>query len=162
MVKESTTSAEEDTTKQEQDDAIVAQEMEATLRRLVNAVFDLQKDISRVDEKITKTNRNVESLRDQFQDFAEKTQDQLGVMIPAKQFMTDDENLEAEIEADIKALEKEIKSVEQLQDHIGQRHSSGVMPKEAFDEESKKLEEKLEKLYERLKKKREEISEIPE
>ena len=161
-VKQDSESADEVTDKKEPAETIQAQEMEATLRRLVNAVFDLQKDISRVDEKVTKTNRNVESLRDQFQDFAEKTQDQLGIMIPAKQFMTDEENLEAEIEADIKALEKEIKSVEQLRDHIEQRHASGAMPKAAFDEQSKKLDDRLAKLNERLKKKKEEISEIPE
>jgi len=141
-------------------EGVSSQEMETTLRRLTNAVFDLQKDISKVNEKLSNVDKNIESLRNQFQDFAEKTQDQLGVMIPAKQFWTEEENIEADLEADIKALEKEIKSVEQLRDHIGQRHSSGAMPKEAYDEQSKKLESRIKSLQSKLETKKEELKEL--
>ena len=101
-------------------------------------------------------------LRDQFQDFAEKTQSQLGVMIPARQFLTEEENQAAEIEADVKALEKEIKSVQQLRDHIEERHSSGAMAKDIFTEQSEKLEERLNRLKENLEKKRKELETIIE
>jgi len=137
-------------------------EMEKTMRRLVNAVFDLQKDIGKLDKKIVNVEKNIEMLRDQFQDFAEKTQSQLGVMIPARQFLTEEENQAAEIEADVKALEKEIKSVKQLRDHIEERHSSGAMAKDTFTEQSEKLEERLKRLEENMEKKRKELETIIE
>ncbi len=137
-------------------------EMEKTMRRLVNAVFDLQKDIGKLDKKIVNVEKNIEMLRDQFQDFAEKTQSQLGVMIPARQFLTEEENQAAEIEADVKALEKEIKSVQQLRDHIEERHSSGAMAKDIFTEQSEKLEERLKRLEENMEKKRKELETIIE
>jgi hypothetical protein len=84
----------------------VYQEMEKTLRRLVNTVFDLQKDVSRVREQVKNVDINMAKLRDQFQDFAEKTQKQLGIIAPAKQFETKEESSIAEIEGVIKAIEK--------------------------------------------------------
>ncbi|MFW9799774.1 MAG: hypothetical protein ACFFD9_05025 [Candidatus Thorarchaeota archaeon] len=127
-----------------------AAEMEKTMRRLVNAVFDLQKDIGKVAKQVTSVEKNVELLRDQFQDFAEKTQTQLGVMIPAGQFRTEEENQAAEIEADIKALEKEVKSVRQLREHVEERHSSGAMPKETYTEQTEKLDRRLKSLEKKL------------
>jgi hypothetical protein len=53
-------------------------EINVTLRRLANAVIDLQKDIARLAENTARIEKNVEGLRGQFQDFAEKTQQQLG------------------------------------------------------------------------------------
>ncbi|MFW9982375.1 MAG: hypothetical protein ACFFE3_10725, partial [Candidatus Thorarchaeota archaeon] len=111
---------------EDEPDSTVSVELEKTLKRLVNAVFDLQKDISKVKEQVSNVDQNVEMLRDQFQDFAEKTQHQLGVMIPAKQFKTADETKTSTIETDIKSLKKELKSVEQLRKHIEQRYESGA------------------------------------
>jgi prefoldin subunit 5 len=143
-------------------DSIASMEIEKTLKRLVNAVFDLQKDIGKSSEKITKLESNIEALRDQFQDFAEKTQDQLGVMIPAKQFRTEEENKSEEVVGDIKAIESEIKSVEQLRDHIEQRHSSGVMPKETYTEQAEKLDQRLKNLEKKLQKKYTELEKLQE
>ncbi|MFW9889948.1 MAG: hypothetical protein ACFFER_17335 [Candidatus Thorarchaeota archaeon] len=137
-------------------------EMEKTMRRLVNAVFDLQKDIGKLDKKMANVEKNIELLRDQFQDFAEKTQSQLGVMIPSRQFQTDEETQAAEIEADTKALEKEIKSVEQLRDHIEERHSSGAMPKDTYIEQAEKLDARLKRLNENLEKKRMDLEKLIE
>ncbi|NHJ13610.1 MAG: hypothetical protein EAX95_08025 [Candidatus Thorarchaeota archaeon] len=135
-------------------------EFEATLRRLVNAVFDLQKDISKLTEKTDKIEKSIEKLRDQFQDFAEKTQSQLGVMIPAKQFKTDEENRLAEVEGDIKGLRKEIGSVQQLRDHIEERHSSGAMPTETYEEQVKKLDSRLKSLEKKLATKEMELADL--
>lgn len=132
-------------------------ELEATLRRLVNAVFDLQKDIGKVTKQVSSVDKNLEMLRDQFQDFAERTQQQLGVIIPAKQFKTEDENIAAALKKDIKALSKEIKSVEQLREHIEQRHTSGAMSKESFDEQVKKLDKRIGSLKKKLAKKKKEL-----
>jgi prefoldin subunit 5 len=132
------------------------------MRRLVNAVFDLQKDIGKLDKKMANVDKNIELLRDQFQDFAEKTQSQLGVMIPSRQFQTDEENQAAEIEADVKALEKEIKSVQQLRDHIEERHSSGAMPKDTYTEQAEKLDTRLQRLNKNLEKKRKELEKLIE
>jgi len=135
-------------------------EMEGALRRLVNAVFDLQKDIGKVAEQVTTVNSNVETLRDQFQEFAEKTQQQLGIMIPTKQFKTPEENQEVDLQTDIKALQREVKSIQQLKDHINQRHSSGIMAKETYDEQVKKLDTRLQNLKKHLKAKKKELKEI--
>jgi hypothetical protein len=135
-------------------------EMEKTMRRLVNAVFDLQKDIGKLDKKMASVEKNIEMLRDQFQDFAEKTQTQLGVMIPARQFKTEEENQVAKTEADAKALEKEIKSVQQLRDHIEERHSSGAMAKDTYTEQADKLDERLKRLNRKLEKKRKELEKL--
>ncbi|MFX0055586.1 MAG: hypothetical protein ACFFAX_08740 [Promethearchaeota archaeon] len=153
---------EEEEEKQVEVSAKASAEMEKTMRRLVNAVFDLQKDISKLDKKMTGVEKNIEMLRDQFQDFAEKTQSQLGVMIPSRQFQTDDESQAAEIEADAKALEKEIKSVQQLRDHIEERHASGAMPKDTYTEQAEKLDTRLARLSENLEKKRQELEKIIE
>ncbi len=136
---------------------VASKEMEQTLRRLVNAVFDLQKDIGKLGPQITSVEKNVESLRDQFQDFAEKTQDQLGVMIPSRQFQSEEENKAEELEKDIKSLQSELKSVEQLKDHIDQRHSSGAMSRETFDEQAEKLEQRAENLVKKILKKEKEL-----
>ncbi|MFW9846074.1 MAG: hypothetical protein ACFFD6_04975 [Candidatus Thorarchaeota archaeon] len=135
-------------------------EMEKTMRRLVNAVFDLQKDIGKLAQKTDNIEKNIERLRDQFQDFAEKTQSQLGVMIPAKQFKTEEENQAAEVEADIKSLEKEIQSVKQLRDHIEERHSSGAMPKDAYTEQAEKLDLRLKSLENKIRKKQKELENL--
>ena len=125
-------------------------EFEKTLKRLVNAVFDLQKDISKVKEQVSNVDNNVESLRNQFQDFAEKTQHQLGIMIPAKQFKTADETKSASIQADLKALKKEMKSVEDLHKHIEQRYTTGAMPEEAYTEQVAKLEVQIKSLKKKI------------
>lgn len=138
-------------------EAALSAEFEQTLRRLVNAVFDLQKDISKISTKVENVEGNIELLRDQFQDFAEKTQEQLGVMIPAKQFKTADENKTADIEADVKSLKKEIKSVEQLKDHVEQRHSSGTMPKETYTEQIEKLDARIKSIQKKIEKKEKEL-----
>ncbi|MFX1484501.1 MAG: hypothetical protein ACFFCP_15085 [Promethearchaeota archaeon] len=135
-------------------------ELDKTLKRLVNAVFDLQKDISKVKEQVSNVDNNVEMLRNQFQDFAEKTQQQLGVMIPAKQFKTADETKTTAIEADIKSLRKELKSVEQLRKHIEERHAAGSMPDDTFTEQVEKLDIRIRKLKERMDRKQKELSEI--
>ena len=132
------------------------------MRRLVNAVFDLQKDIGKLDKKMANVEKNIELLRDQFQDFAEKAQSQLGVMIPSRQFQTDEETQAAEMEADAKALEKEIKSVQQLRDHIEERHSSGAMPKDTYIEQAEKLDARLKRLNENLEKKRKDLEKLIE
>ena len=139
-------------------DTTTSAEFEKTLRRLVNAVFDLQKDISKIKEQVGNVDTNIEQLRDQFQDFAEKTQQQLGVMIPAKQFKTSEEHKTADIETDIKGLMSEIKSVEQLRDHIEQRHSSGAMSEKTYNEEIEKLDAKLLNLEKKLVKKQQELA----
>jgi uncharacterized coiled-coil protein SlyX len=138
----------------------ISAEFEKTLKRLVNAVFDLQKDISKVKEQVGSVESNIELLRDQFQDFAEKTQQQLGVMIPSKQFKTSEEHKTADIEADIKGLMSEIKSVDQLKDHVEQRHSSGAMPKETYSEQVEKLDARLMSLEKKLAKKQQELAEL--
>jgi archaellum component FlaC len=132
----------------------VSKEMEQTLRRLVNAVFDLQKDISKLTNQVSGVEGNIEQLRNQFQDFAEKAQGQLGLMIPSRQFRTDGENQAADIEADIESLEAELRSVEQLLEYISQRYSSGAMPKEAYDEQSHKLDQRIEDLSKKIEQKK--------
>ncbi|MHA2601633.1 MAG: hypothetical protein AM324_005820 [Candidatus Thorarchaeota archaeon SMTZ1-83] len=140
--------------------AKISAETEKTLRRLVNAVFDLQKDIGKLGKQVTGVEKNLELLRDQFQDFAEKAQEQLGVMIPARQFKTEEENLAAEIEADIKALEKEVKSIRQLKEHVEERHSSGSMPKETYTEQTEKLDARLKSLEKKLDTRTRELEEL--
>jgi len=135
-------------------------EFEKTLRRLVNAVFDLQKDISKIKQQVGNVDSNIEQLRDQFQDFAEKTQQQLGVMIPAKQFKTTEEHQEADIETDIKGLMSEIKSVEQLIEHVDKRHSSGAMPEKTYSEQVEKLNARLLNLEKKLAKKQQKLAEL--
>jgi len=135
-------------------------ELEKTLKRLVNAVFDLQKDISKVKQQVSNVDNNVEMLRDQFQDFAEKTQQQLGVMIPAKQFKTADESKTSSIEADVKALKKELKSVEQLRKHIEKRQAAGAMPEETFTEQVGKLDSRIKSLKKKMDKKQTELEDL--
>ncbi|MHA1576190.1 MAG: hypothetical protein ACTSU3_02400, partial [Candidatus Thorarchaeota archaeon] len=141
-------------------DGAVSADFEKTLKRLVNAVFDLQKDISKIKEQVGNVDNNIEQLRDQFQDFAEKTQQQLGVMIPAKQFKTPEEHETADIESDIKGLMSEIKSVEQLKEHVDKRHSSGAMPKETYAEQVEKLDARLLSLEKKLVKKQQALAEL--
>ncbi len=144
------------------EDSVVAAEFEKTLKRLVNAVFDLQKDISKVKEQVSNVDTNVEMLRDQFQDFAEKTQQQLGIMIPAKQFKTGDENKTASIQADLKALKKEMKSVEDLRKHIEKRRESGAMPEDAYAEQVAKLDAQIKSLKKKMDKKEKELAALSE
>jgi chromosome segregation ATPase len=139
-------------------DTSTSAEFEKTMRRLVNAVFDLQKDISKIKEQVGNVDSNIEQLRDQFQDFAEKTQQQLGVMIPAKQFKTSEEHKTSDVETDIKGLMSEIKSVEQLREHVEKRHSSGAMPEESYNEQIEKLDARLLNLEKKLAKKQQELA----
>ena len=141
-------------------DTAVSKELEKTLKRLVNAVFDLQKDISKVKDQVSNVDNNVEMLRDQFQNFAEKTQQQLGVMIPAKQFKTADETKTSSIEADLKALKKELKSVEQLRKHIEKRQTSGAMSEDTFTEQVQKLDTRIKSLQKKMDKKQKELADI--
>jgi len=141
-------------------ESVTSSETEKTLRRLINTVFDLQKDIGRATEGISRVEKNIETLRSQFQDFADKIQQQLGVMVPTGQFRTEDENRAAEVEADVTSLEKELRSVQQLRDHIEQRHSSGAMTKEAYLEQTQKLDERVVNLNKRLAEKREELKRL--
>ncbi|MHA3962059.1 MAG: hypothetical protein AM325_000860 [Candidatus Thorarchaeota archaeon SMTZ1-45] len=131
-------------------DSSASIEFEKTMKRLVNAVFDLQKDISKVKEQVSNVDNNIEMLRNQFQDFAEKTQQQLGIMIPSKQFKTPEENKSASIEADLKALRKEMKSVEDLRKHIEKRHTSGAMPEDAYAEQVVKLDAQIKNLKKKI------------
>ena len=151
--------AREGKTVQKADESISA-EYEKTMRRLVNAVFDLQKDIEKVTEKITGVDKNIEELRNQFQDFAEKTQQQLGVMIPAKQFQTSEEHQIADIEADMKSLKKEIESIEQLKAHVEKRYSSGAMPEETYKEQMEKLDARFRALQKKIERKEQELEEL--
>ncbi len=144
----------------EGEEVAVSAEFEKTLRRLVNAVFDLQKDISEIKKQVGNVDNNIEELRNQFQDFAEKTQQQLGVMIPAKQFKTSAESKTADIETDIKGLMSELKSVEQLREHVEKRHSSGAMPDESYTEQVEKLDARLLNLEKKLATKQQELAEI--
>jgi len=141
-------------------DSALPAEFEQTLRRLVNAVFDLQKDIAKMSEQVGSVESNIEQLRDQFQDFAEKTQQQLGVMIPAKQFKTTEENKAADIEADIKSLLKEVKSVDQLCEHVEKRFASGAMPEDAYSEQIEKLTARLSSLNKKIEKKQKELEQL--
>ena len=144
------------------EETMASVEFEKTMKRLVNAVFDLQKDISKVQEEVSNVDNNIEMLRNQFQDFAEKTQQQLGVMIPAKQFKTADESKTSSLQGDLKALRKEMKSVEDLRKHIEQRHTSGAMPDEAYNEQVAKLEEQAKSLRKRIDSKEKELEALSE
>jgi cob(I)alamin adenosyltransferase len=152
----------QETTKDKEEASILTAEIEKTLKRLVNAVFDLQKDISKVEEEVSNVDKNVEMLRDQFQDFAEKTQQQFGIMIPAKQFKTADESKMATIQSDLKALKKEMKSVEDLHKHIEQRHSSGALPDDAYEEQVAKLEAQTKSLKKKIDEKEKELATLSE
>ncbi len=132
-------------------------EVEQTMRRLVNAVFDLQKDISKVTDRISQVDDNILKLRGQFQDFAEKTQSQLGVVIPVKQFRSDEEKRAAQVEGDIRALEKEAESIGQLRDHLEQKLASGALPRETYEEQIQNLEMKLASVTKRIEKKQKEV-----
>jgi chromosome segregation ATPase len=142
------------------EDLTLSAEFEQTLRRLVNAVFDLQKDISKINEQVGNVESNIERLRDQFQEFAEKTQQQLGMMIPASQFNTPEETKTAAIEADIKSLQKEIMSVEQLCNHLEQRYESGTIPKETYSEQIEKLNARANSLTKKIEKKQKELEQL--
>ena len=145
-----------------EEEPMASAEFEKTLKRLVNAVFDLQKDIAKVQEEVSSVDNNIEMLRNQFQDFAEKTQQQLGVMIPAKQFKTADESRTSSLQGDLKALKKEMKSVEELRRHIEQRHTSGAMPEETYNEQVAKLEDQIETLKARIDSKEKELESLSE
>lgn len=144
------------------EESMAEAEFERTLKRLVNAVFDLQKDISKVRGEVVNVDHNIEMLRNQFQDFAEKTQQQLGVMIPAKQFKTADESRTSSLQGDLKALKKEMKSVEELRRHIEQRRTSGAMPDETYNEQVAKLEDQIVTLKARIDGKEKELESLSE
>jgi len=137
-----------------------AAETDKTLRRLVNAVIDLQKDIARLAENTSRVEKSIEGLRGQFQDFSEKIQQQLGLMVPAKQFQTEEENRIAEAKADIESIEMEIRSVRQLRDHIEKKLSAGTLTREAYDEQMQKMDERLGSLDRRLAEKKEELEKL--
>lgn len=132
-------------------------ETNTTLRRLANAVIDLQKDIARLAENTARIEKSIEGLRGQFQDFAGKTQQQLGLMVPTKQFQSEEENRIDEITADIDSIQKETSSVKQLRDYIEQKLAAGTMSKESYDEQVGKLDERLASLDRRLTEKKEEL-----
>ena len=144
------------------EESMISVEFEKTMKRLVNAVFDLQKDISKVHEEVSNVDNNIEELRNQFQDFAEKTQQQLGVMIPAKQFKTADESKTSSLQGDLKAFRKEMKSIEDLRKHIEQRHTAGAMPEEAYNEQIAKLEGQAKSLKKRIDNKEKELEALSE
>lgn len=150
VVKEQKKEEKEQSLEEPSEDTMVSAEFEKTLKRLVNAVFDLQKDISKVYDQVSDVDNNIEMLRNQFQDFAEKSQQQLGIMIPARQFKTLEEDKSSSLEADLKALRKEMKSVEDLRKHIQQRHESGVLPEEAYVEQVEKLETQIRSLKKKI------------
>ncbi|NWF95104.1 MAG: hypothetical protein HXY34_03090 [Candidatus Thorarchaeota archaeon] len=132
----------------------VPADIDFTLKRLVNAVFDLQKDIEKLTKKIESSGERIEALRSQFQEFAEKTQQQLGLMVPAKQFRTEEEDRVAALSAEIQGLEKEISSVQQLRDHVEKKRASGTMSQETYEEQIKKLDEKMASLTKTIEKKK--------
>ena len=135
-------------------------EFEKTLRRLVNAVFDLQKDISKMNEQVGNVESHIELLRGQFQEFAQKTQEQLGVMMPAKQFKTSEEKKTADIEADIRSLLKETESIQQLCEHVEQRYASGAMPKETYTEQMESLNARITSIGKKIEKKEKELEQF--
>ena len=132
-------------------------DIENTLKKLVDTVLDLSKELKTIAERVDGVDSNIESLREQFQTFAEKTQQQLGMMIPTKQFRTKEESKAEQIKSDILAIEKEIESVKQLREHIEQRYASGTMPQETYEEQTKKLDDRIKSLGKRLKKKKKEL-----
>jgi flagellar biosynthesis chaperone FliJ len=134
-------------------------DMEHTLKRLVNVVIDLQKDIAKVTDKVDGVDDNIRQLRDQFHDFAKKTRSQLGVVIPADQFQTEDEQKTAQAETDVKVLEKEIESVRQLKEHVEQKLASGTMTRDTYEEQVQKLDTKLTSLEKRIEMKRKNLEE---
>ena len=166
MVKPSAVVKEQEKGKRVEDEpaeeAMLSAEVEKTLKRLVNAVFDLQKDISKVTAQVSNVDSNIEMLRDQFQDFAEKAQQQLGIMIPTKQFKTADESKMATIQADLKALRKEMKSVEDLRKHIETRHDSGAMPEESYNEQVAKLDAQVKSLKKKIDKREQDLAALSE
>jgi hypothetical protein len=81
-------------------------------------------------------------------------------MIPAKQFKTTEEHKEDDIETDIKGLMSEIKSVEQLREHVEKRHETGAMPEESYKEQVEKLDARLLNLEKKLAKKQQELAEL--
>ena len=78
-------------------------------------------------------------------------------MIPSKQFKTADERKSASIDADMKALKKEMRSVEDLRKHIENRHSSGAMPEEAYTEQVVKLDVQIKSLKKKMDEKSKEL-----
>ncbi|MFW9975989.1 MAG: hypothetical protein ACFFDQ_12030 [Candidatus Thorarchaeota archaeon] len=162
VAKEQKKNESEEPQEEPSEESMVSAEFEKTLKRLVNAVFDLQKDISKVYDQVSDVDNNIEMLRNQFQDFAERTQQQLGIMIPSKQFKTPEENKSASIEADLKALRKEMKSVEDLRKHIEKRYESGAMPEEAYTEQVEKLEVQIKSLKKKIDSKEKDLAGLVE
>ncbi|MCF2135965.1 MAG: hypothetical protein K9W43_01885 [Candidatus Thorarchaeota archaeon] len=141
-------------------DQTFVKDMENTIKRLIDMVFDLQKDMETLSKSVAHIDENIESLRDQFQTFAEKTQEQLGLVIPTRQFKSPEENKIDSIKSDIRSLNKELDSVKQLRDHIEQKHSSGAMPRETYEEQTAKLDERIKSLEKHIKKKQKELDKL--
>ena len=57
-------------------------------------------------------------------------------------------------------MEKEIKSVTQLREHVEQRHASGAMDRETYEEQITKLDKRVASLEKKLQKKENELAEL--
>ena len=68
----------------------------------------------------------------------------------------------ASIESDLKALKKEMKSVEELRKHIEKRHESGAMPDDAYTEQVAKLDAQIESLMKKIDTKEKELENLSE
>ncbi|MBS3793790.1 MAG: hypothetical protein KGY80_02780 [Candidatus Thorarchaeota archaeon] len=135
----------------------VAKDTENALRRLISTVFELQDSIEETQKRVSAVNENIESLREEFRSFAESTQSQLGLVIPTKQFKSQETSTRESIENEIKSIEKEMGSITKLKEHVESRHSSGAISKEVFEEQTEKLTKRLEGLAKRLSKKQDEL-----
>lgn len=138
----------------------IPKDFEKMLRRLVDTVLDLSKGMERLSEKIDGVQNNIESLRSQFQAFAQKTQEQLGMIIPAGEFRTEKEAEAERIKSDIAALEREIQSVEQLREHVEERHASGAMSKDTYEEQIAKLDARIKSLKRKISKKKKDLKSL--
>lgn len=135
----------------------IAKDTENALRRLISTVFELQDSIEKTQERVSAVNENIENLREEFKSFAESTQSQLGLVIPTEQFKSHETSTRENIEDEIKSIEKEMDSITKLKDHLENRHSSGAISKEVFEEQTEKLAKRLKGLEKRLDKKQREL-----
>ncbi|MEM2143664.1 MAG: hypothetical protein QXS20_05325 [Candidatus Thorarchaeota archaeon] len=129
-------------------------EIETTLRKLVNTVVELQKDISKLSKKVDNVEDGMKKLGNELYDFAEKTRSQLGLIIPARQFQSEEEQTTRELLDEITYLEREIRSVEQIREHMKQRLASGTITRDVYEEQTAKLDVKLADLRDRIDKKK--------
>ncbi len=133
---------------------VTSTEMEQAIKRLVNTVFDLQKSITQLSENVSQIGTNIEQLRSQFREFAERTQQQLGLVIPARQFASESEAQTVRLQEEIRSLEAEISAIDRLREHLIERHTSGAIPRETYEEQIQKLDIRRQDLVKRLEKKR--------